>query len=162
MPKKKSITNFNVGKLPNLVNSLSNLIADSTPKSLYGILSSAEETPMGLLVNKRWLLVPNDKADYDIVDTYSDEIVYKSLARLQTAISIISLLIKNRDSNLIKLKMLQSTDQAYFRCLSDIHFYKLKIKQDIDIDKKTTIQYRLDDKLYRLAEIKQQLFKLYC
>jgi hypothetical protein len=71
-------------------------------------------------------------------------------------------LVKNPDTNITKIKILQSVDQGYLRCLTDIYTYKLTIKQTKDLDKKTMIQCRLDDKLYKLNEIKQQLFKLYC
>jgi hypothetical protein len=159
---KKSTTNFNVDKLPKLVNSLTDILNDSLPKSTYGLLSTAEQIDDNLLIGDRWLIVPVAKANYNIVDNHTGTILHEGLARLQTAISIITLLHKNPDANITRIKILQSIDQGYMRCLTDIYMYKLIIKQTQDLDKKTMIQYRLDDKLYKLSEIKQQLFKLYC
>ncbi len=162
MPKKKSTTNFNVDKLPKLVDGLTGILQDSLPKSIYGLLSTAEEKGNSILLGKRWLITPVEKANYNIEDYYTGFVVYQGLARLQTAISIINLLNKNPISNITKINVLQNVDQGYLRCLTDIHLYKVKIKQTQDLDKKLVIQSRLDDKLYKLSEIKQQLFKLYC
>lgn len=162
MQKKKSTTNFNVDKLPKLVGSLTDILQDSLPKSIYGLLSTAEEKGNSILLGGRWLITPVAKANYDVIDNYTGITAYAGLARLQTAISIINLLNKNPITNITKIKVLQSVDQGYLRCLTDIHTYKLIIKQTQDLDKKSMIQYRLDDKLYKLSEIKQQLIKLYC
>ena len=162
MRMKKSTTNFNVDKLPKLVNSLTSILNDSLPKSTYGLLSTAEQIGDNILVGQRWLIVAVDKSNYNVIDNFNNNIVCLGLARLQTAISIITLLHKNPDSNITKIKILQGVDQGYLRCLTDIHIYKLTIKQTKDLDKKARIQCRLDDKLYKLSEIKQQLFKLYC
>jgi hypothetical protein len=159
---KKSTTNFNVDKLPKLVNSLTDILNDSLPKSAYGLLSTAQQVGDDMLFGNRWLIVPVAKANYNVVDNLNGNMVCLGLARLQTAISIITLLHKNPDANITRIKILQSVDQGYLRCLTDIYTYKLIIKQTQDLDKRTMIQYRLDDKLYKLNEIKQQLFKLYC
>lgn len=162
MRMKKSTTNFNVDKLPKLVNSLTDILNDSLPRSTFGLLSTAEQIGDNILVGNRWLIVAVDKANYDIIDNFNGNLVCQGLARLQTAISIITLLSKNPDSNITRIKILQSVDQGYLRCLTDIYTYKLTMKQTTDLDKKTMIQCRLDDKLHKLNEIKQQLFKLYC
>lgn len=159
---RKSITHFNADKVPKLIRNLSDMLQDSLPKSIYGILSTAEEIDDGLLVAKRWLLKPVAKAHYNIVDTRSGYEIYTEIARLQTAISIINLLAKGEYLYIPRLKCLQMADQTYYRCLTDVAFYKHKIEITQDYDKRTTMQFRLEDKLYKLAEIKQQLFKLYC
>jgi hypothetical protein len=162
MPKKKSTTNFNVDKLPKLVNSLADIMQDSLPRSIYGLLSTAEEKGNSIVIGKRWMISPVAKANYNIIDDTTGTVLHEGVARLQTAISIINLLNKNPYANITKIKVLESIDKSYLRCLTDIYLYKLQIKNTADLDKKDMIQYRLDDKLYKLSEIKQQLFKLYC
>lgn len=159
---KKSITNFNVDKVPKLLNSLTSILQESLPKSLYGLLSTAVETDQGILVADRWLLKPIAKAHYNIIDTHTGNEHYSEIARLQTAISMINLLSKNPYFHIERLQTLKLVDQAYYRCLVDVAFYKNKVKSTKDYDKAMTMQFRLADKLYKLAEIKQQLFKLYC
>ena len=158
----KSTTHFNVDKVPKLIRNLSDILQDSLPKSIYGLLSTAEEVEHGLLIGKKWILNPVAKSSYNIVNAQTGEQVYTGIARMQTAISIINLLLKNQNSYITKVKILQAVDQTYYRCLVDVAFYKQKIVTTADNEKRTTIQFRLEDKLYKLAEIKQQLFKLYC
>lgn len=159
---KKSTTNFNVDKVPKLVNSLTSILQDSLPKSIYGILSTAEEVEQGLLIHGRWILCPVAKAHYNIIDAITGEEIYTEIARMQTAISIIRFLIKGPNTHIAKINVLRLVDQTYYRYISDIAFYKNKITVTADAEKRTTIQFKLEDKLYKLAEIKQQLFKLYC
>jgi hypothetical protein len=159
---RKSTTNFSVDKVPKVIRNLSSILQDSLPNSIYGILSTAEEVEQGLLIGKKWILRPVAKASYNIIDADTGEESYVEIARMQTAISIINLLVRCRNSSIAKVKVLQAVDQTYYRCLVDIAFYKQKIELTSDYDKRVTMQFRLEDKLYKLAEIKQQLFKLYC
>ena len=158
----KSITNFQLDKLPKVIKTLTNLVEDTLPNSLYVLLSTAKEQNGNLVIADRWMLVARQPGNYDIVDLYTNEPVHAGIARLQTAVSIISLIVKSANNNIAKIRQIENIDKQFQRCSNDIIFYKAKMKTTKDFEKKITLQFRLDHSQYQLDEIKLQLIKLYC
>jgi len=158
----KSTTNFQLDKLPKVIKTLTHMVEDILPNSLYVLLSTAKEQDGNLVIGDRWMLAARQPGNYDIIDLYTKEPVHKGIARLQTAVSIISLIVKNPNHNITKIKQIEDVDRQFLRCSNDIIFYKAKMKATKDFEKKITLQFRLDHSQYQLDEIKLQLIKLYC
>lgn len=135
---------------------IGSLLDDAVPKTILGMLSTAEEQEDGLIFYKRWKLQAVDKHDYSVIDTYSKNIVYEHVALLISALHIIFYLNKST----AKDKSIYLLDQEYYRCLENIKQFKHKAK-DKDLNRKLMFSSRLQHSYYKLEEIKTQLSKIY-
>lgn len=139
---------------------ISQLLENINLGGVYGMLSSAEEKGDGLLFYKRWKLEPLEKHHYNVVDTYTKNVIYEHVSLLTSAFHIIYYLNKPIKTICPKDQLIYALDQQYFRCLENIRIFKKKISSK-DNDKSKLFLARLDDSYYRLDEIKTQLSKLY-
>lgn len=139
---------------------IGSLLDDAVPKTILGMLSTAEEHEEGLVFYKRWKLQPIDKHDYSIIDLYSKNTVYEHVSLLISALHIIFYLNKSPNYATAKDKLIYMLDQEYYRCLENIKQFKHKAR-DKDLNRKLMFSSRLQHSYYKLEEIKTQLSKIY-
>lgn len=139
---------------------IGSLLDDAVPKTILGMLSTAEEHEDSLVFYKRWKLQVVDKHNYSIVDMYSKNVVYEHIALLVSALHIIFYINKSSTYATAKDKLIYLLDQEYFRCLENIKQFKRK-SMTRDTDRHLMFSSRLQQSYYQLEEIKTQLSKIY-
>ena len=149
--------NLDAAKISHKIGSL---LDNAVPKTILGMLSTAEEHENGLVFYKRWKLQLVDKHDYSIIDLYSKNAVYEHISLLISALHMIFYVNKSPNYSSAKDKLIYSLDQEYFRCLENIKQFKNKITT-ADADRRLLFSSRLQNSYYKLEEIKTQLSKIY-
>lgn len=157
LPTNYSLGNVDTVKLSRKVGSL---LENAIPKTVLGMLSLAEDKENGLLFYKRWMLLPKEKHNYSVYDTWAKEEVYQNISLLISALHIIYHLNKPVLTSNFTDQQIYNVDQEYFRCLENIKFFKAKIASK-DAERSLLFASRLQNSYYRLDEIKTRLSKIY-
>ena len=121
--KKPTIEEINAAKkveAAKISHKIGSLLNDAVPKTILGMLSTAEELEDGLVFFKRWKLQLVDKNDYSVVDLYTNNTVYEHVSLLISALHIIFYVNKAPNYATARDKLIYSLDQEYFRCLENI------------------------------------------
>lgn len=139
---------------------IGSLLDDAVPKTILGMLSTAEEHEDGMVFYKRWKLQAVDKHNYSVIDLYSKNAVYEHISLLVSALHIIFYVNKSPNYATAKDKLIYLLDQEYFRCLENIKQFKRK-SMTPDTDRHLMFSSRLQQSYYQLEEIKTQLSKIY-
>jgi hypothetical protein len=160
--QKKLHTNYSSSNLDaaRISHKIASLLDTAVPKTILGMISTAEEQEDGLVFYKRWKLQLVDKHNYSVIDLYSKNAVYENISLLISALHIIFYVGKSPNYSSARDKIIYSLDQEYFRCLENIKQFKLKSKTS-DLDRKLLFTSRLAHSYYKLEEIKTQLSKIY-
>lgn len=135
------------------------LISESLPNNIHGMLASATEHNDTLVFFKRWHLGASGKNDYYIYDSASGEFAYKNIALLSSAVKMLWYMNKPFGRSVCTDRIIYSLDQEYFRCLEDIKFFKSKISskpENLEL-----YQHRLSQSRHRLDDIKTEISKIY-
>jgi hypothetical protein len=135
------------------------LLDNAIPNSVIGMLATAVEQDNSILIYNRWLLVVEQKHNYEIFDTYSQSTVYKHISLFSSALHIIFALNRQIKQSCPKDKLVYSLDQEYYRCLEDIRFFNKKLSTKTGDHELNAI--RLLDRHHKLEEIKTRLSKIY-
>jgi hypothetical protein len=160
--QKKLATSYTTNNLDaaKISHKIGSLLDNAVPKTILGMISTAEEQEDGLVFYKRWKLQPIEKHNYSVVDLYSNTAVYQNISLLISALHIIFSVNKSPNYASAKDKAIYLLDQEYFRCLENIRQFKHK-KITSDLDRYLMFTSRLEDSYYKLEEIKTQLSKIY-
>lgn len=138
---------------------VSELIDESVPKNILGLLALGVNDDTGVILAKRYRLSAVDKNDYFIVDLNSGDVVYEHIALLSSALNIIWWLSNPITSPRQKDKMIYELDQEYYRCLEDIRYYRAKSAKPTELQELFSI--RLGQAKFRLQDIKTEISKIY-
>lgn len=158
---KKYPTSFSKDKQDSKAysNKIKDLIQDTLPKTIHGMLAAATETNENIVFYNRWYLGAHGKNNYYVYDSYSKEYSYQNIALFSTAVRLLWCLAKPYGRHIITDKVIYALDQEYFRCLEDIKFFKSKIASktsnpELYINRLSQAKFRLDD-------IKTEISKIY-
>lgn len=151
-----SVSNNNSDYLLKKVN---NLLGDSVPRTILGMVALCRYSDLGILFYNRWLLILHEKHNYEIFDGYTQQIIYKNISLFSSALHIIYHLNKKITYSSPKDQIIYALDQEYYRCLDEIKFYQKKVS-DNNYNKEM-FAIKLLDKQHRLVEIKTRLSKSY-
>ncbi len=159
--QKKFVTSYTTNNLDaaKISHKIGSLLDNAVPKTILGMVSTAEERDNGLVFYKRWKLQLVEKHNYSVIDLYSNTEKYQHISLLISALHIIFYLNRSHNAG-AKDKVIYLLDQEYFRCLENIRQFKHK-KITKDLDRYLMFASRLEDSYYRLEEIKTQLSKIY-
>lgn len=140
-------------------NKIKDLIQDTLPKNIHGMLASAVETNENIIFYNRWYLGATSKNNYYIYDSYLKEYIYQHIALFSTAVRLLWCLAKPYGRHVTNSKIIYMLDQEYFRCLEDIKFFKTKIgsktsNPELFVNRLSQAKFRLDD-------IKTEISKIY-
>lgn len=161
MKKKKSYTNSSKDKIDTkrLSKQVAQLLNDSAPKDIMGMLALARELDDGLLFEYRWKLGVIDRNDYYIEDTRSNTIVYDHIALFENAVKMVWYLTKPIKTPCPVDKIIYTLDQEYYRCMEDIKHYRARKTENLELRDLFTM--RLEQSMYRLHDIKTEISKIY-
>jgi hypothetical protein len=160
--QKQWSTNYTPNNLDaaKISHKIGSLLDNAVPKTILGMISTAEEHEDGLVFYKRWKLQLVDKHNYSIIDLYTKNAVYEKVSLLISALHMIFYVNKSPNYASAKDKLIYSLDQEYFRCLENIKQFKTKITT-ADSDRRLLFSSRLQHSYYQLDEIKTRLSKIY-
>ena len=160
--QKQLVTNYSTSNvnISRLQNKVSDMLDNSIPKNILGMLATLEDGGESLLFYKRWKLVPHEKNNYEIIDLNGNDSIYSGISLFTSAIYMIYHMHKNTPYPGPKEQIIYNLDQEYYRCTENIRFYAKKSKTK-DVDKLDLFSIRIRDSYYRLDEIKSQLSKIY-
>ena len=158
----QSFTDYSVDKqeATRLSSKVSQLLDDAMPKSIMGMIASAQDSDKSIIFYNRWELCPVDKNDYTIIDRYTKEPVFEHISLFVSALHIIWHLHKSAKLLASNEKLIYQADQEYYRCVENIKFYKKKVSS-ADVENLPIFLARLEDSRLRLQEIKSILSKIY-
>lgn len=140
-------------------NKIKDLINDTLPKNILGMLASANERENSLIFSNRWQLIPHGKNDYAIFDLYTGETAYEHIALFSSAVKILWFIDQPLGKAVNTDRVIYSLDQEYYRCLKDIKFFKSKLASKTE--KYELYEDRLSQFRYRLEDIKTEISKIY-
>lgn len=160
--QKRSVTSYSTNNIDvnRLRQKVGGMLDASIPKNILGMLATLEDAGDSLVFYKRWKLVPHEKNNYEIVDTWTNESVYSHISLFISAMYMIYHMNKQVSYPCPKEKLIYGVDQEYYRCMENIRFYAKKSKTQ-DIDKLELYSVRIQDSYYKLDEIKTRLSKIY-
>lgn len=138
---------------------VSELIDESVPKNILGLLAMGVNDGTGVILAKRYRLSAVGKNDYFVIDLNSGDTVYEHIALLSSALNIIWWLSNPITSSRQKDKMIYELDQEYYRCLEDIRYYRVKAAKPNELQELFSI--RLGQARFRLQDIKTEISKIY-
>lgn len=160
--QKQLLTNYSTSNNDSsfLLKKVNNLLGDSVPKTILGMIALCKYSDYGILFYERWLLIPHAKHNYDIFDGYTQQTIYSNISLFSSALHIIYYLNKKVSHSCPKDKVIYALDQEYYRCLDEIRFYQNKVTGAVNQNTEM-FAIKLVDKQHRLHEIKTRLSKSY-
>lgn len=163
MNKQKQLsTHYSTGNTDSahILKKVNNLLDNSIPKNILGMVALCRYSDYGILFYDRWLLIPLEKHNYEIFDGYTQQTVYSNIALFSSALHIIYYLNKKIITCGPVDEVIYALDQEYYRCLDEIRFFQKKVNSKNNQNTEM-FAIKLLDKQHRLHEIKVQLSKVY-
>lgn len=136
------------------------LLEESVPNSILGMLATAEEKSDSLIFYKRFKLRAHERHDYEIVDLITKKILYKNIALFASALGIVYHTSKPLTASAPKDKLIYDLDQEYYRRIENVKFYLKKLKTS-NKELKELYGIKLSQNRQRLSEIKTLISKIY-
>ena len=160
--KKKSSTKSLQNNESYLISKMSNIMDDAIPRTIGGMLVTGKAgTDDSILFYNRYRLIADSKNNYRIRDELTHIDLYKNVTLFISAINMIYCISKNTINSGFKDQQIYTQDQKYSRCIENIKNYKFFLKTTVDNDRRDVIAHRLEHDMFRLQEIKTELFKIF-